>query len=615
MRSRGAVLAGLCAAVLALAAAPAQAAKHCEAPGSRWARATPAEAGMDAARVRGAVNRAMSNGSFTFRIYRHGCLVADNAGSPSGGSQRYESWSLAKSVVSLAFGRAFTLGLISPDDPLGALITEADQPHGRVTLRNLLTMTSGLRWTALRDYNIFTPDRLGNALTVGFDHEPGTWYEYSQNGPALAAEAIARATGGDFQDFVQRELFSPIGIHPGTWLWARDTKGHTPGFFGLEMRTDDFARLGELMRRGGLWRGRRLLSKRYVREAVTPAKTNGCYGWLIWVNRSKPCVRPTITKRPVSPTRALPTLPPDLYRFSGLFGQIVATFPSQGVVIARNGLDSPISLSETDWERPVYEEVMRSIKDQKIPRPADADEKPPPLPEEDYGFQTSFTELDQVRDGEFPPPLPPAGPHRARAVLIGDEPMRASARGTTGLQLSCPARWPGRVALRCRGTASIGGGRSASYDIPPGATATVPLRLPRASFRRMARAGARAASLIGRATTADATPGGVPAALAVTVRPPRAAAKVAVRARMTGSRALVRVGCPRRAPTTTCRVGVSVRRAGRVVARATMRVRRGRARTVSLRLGRSAPGRLRINAESRARGRVPRTTSRTISVR
>jgi CubicO group peptidase (beta-lactamase class C family) len=64
---------------------------------------------------------------------------------------------MAKSVTSLMSGRAMTLGLISPDDPVGALLPEADGPHGAITMRDLLTMTSGLRWNGLRDYNIATP--------------------------------------------------------------------------------------------------------------------------------------------------------------------------------------------------------------------------------------------------------------------------------------------------------------------------------------------------------------------------------------------------------------------------------------------------------------------------
>ena len=173
-------------------------------------------------------------------------------------------------------------------------------------------MTSGLQWNGLRDYNILMPDRIAEALTVPVEKQPGTYWEYSQSGPALVAEATQNAVGEDFQAYAQRELLGPLGIEPGTWRWQRDSAGHTQGFFGVHMVPDDFARLGELMRRGGVWRGRRLLSKRFVREAVAPIPQNGCYGWFIWVNAVEAVRRPaggrpaglatTATSPPCPPT-------------------------------------------------------------------------------------------------------------------------------------------------------------------------------------------------------------------------------------------------------------------------------------------------------------------------
>ena len=195
---------------------------------------------------------------------------------------------MAKSITALAFMRAMTQRLISPEDPLGSLIREADRPHGAITMRNLLTMTSGLHWNGFRDYNIFMPDRLQEALTVDVEKPRGTYFEYSQSGPALLAEAVGRAVGMDFQAYLQRELFTPLGIEAGAWRWGRDSQGHTQGFFDLHMTPNDYARLGELLRRDGVWRGRRLIAHRVMKAAIRPTKTNGCYGWMIWLNRPSP---------------------------------------------------------------------------------------------------------------------------------------------------------------------------------------------------------------------------------------------------------------------------------------------------------------------------------------
>ena len=406
---------------LALGAGPAQAAKHCAEPSGAFTRATPAEAGFDAAKLQDAVDYGTSQASFSVRVYRYGCeVLADRTGPANAGAQ-YESWSMAKSVTSMVFGRAMTLGLISPDDPVGSLLPEADAAHGKVTMRDLLTQSSGLHWNGLRDYDIFMPDRIHDALVTPFDHAPGTFWEYSQSGPALVAEAVQRAIGEDFQAFAQRELFGPIGIAPGAWRWTRDSKGHTQGFYGVNMTPPDYARLGELMRRNGMWHGRRLLSQRYMRESVAPAATNGCYGWLIWVNAAKPCVLPTVSKRGVINTRGYPGLPADQYDFEGLFGQLVAVFPTQGILVVRTGQDPGLVnfAGATDWKLELYRRVLDALSDGTRPAPSSdaTDVRTVARSDKDEGFQVSVQ-----HPGEYTAPatLPPRDAVPAGNV---DEPM------------------------------------------------------------------------------------------------------------------------------------------------------------------------------------------------
>ncbi|MCW2992319.1 MAG: hypothetical protein JWM73_2913, partial [Solirubrobacterales bacterium] len=414
------------AAALLLAAAPAAAgAKSCPEPGvgsSGWQHADAAAVGMDAAKLQDAIDYATTQATYATRIYRHGCLVAADRLYANTSESWYESWSMAKSVTALIFGRAMTLGLISPDDPVGSLIPEADQAHGQITLRNLLTQTSGLHWNGLRDYDVAMPDRLHDFLTVGIDHPPGTWFEYSQTGPFTLAEAVTRATGEDIQAFAQRELFTPLGIRPLTWKWERDKQGRTQGFFGVSMRPDDYARLGDLMRRGGVWKGKRLLSKAFIAGALRPSPTNGCYGWLIWLNKAKPCISPTVSSRPVNDRRNFPGLPADLYRFSGLFGQLVSVFPTQDVMVVRTGSDPDLVnfSGGAGWEDTLYRKVLGAITDEKVPvsgdAPSVAGDNGQPNP--DNGFQYSFSAPDQYTAPVAGEPEPAAGPFRQRALVL-----------------------------------------------------------------------------------------------------------------------------------------------------------------------------------------------------
>ncbi len=587
---------------LLICAVPAQAAKKCGEPGSRWQRATPSQAGMDPAKVRAAVNYGTVNAGFAVRVYRHGCLVAQDSVNPEGRG-RFESWSLAKSVTAMVFGRAMTQELISRHDRIGGLITEADRPHGAVSIEQLLRMTSGLQWNGLRDYNIFMRDRLRDGLTVPFDKTPGTYFEYSQSGPALAAESVQRAVGEDFQSYAQRELFGPLGIARNNWFWRRDQVGHTQGFFGLNMSADDFGRLGDLLRRDGLWRGRRLLSSTFIRQALSSSKTNGCYGWLIWINSRKPCVGPRVSGRPVSGSRDFPTLPPDLYRFSGLFGQVVSVFPTQDVMVVRTGQESSPALSGgSSWEQGLYERVLGSITDQRIPRQPDSNDPDPETPDADRGFQTAVFNPGQFLPGIAQPALPPAGPRRARAMQMRLLKRRASLRGFVRVRLACPARWPGGPAGRCFGRATLEGaplGRS--YDIGPGEAQHFSFRL---TARRRASLKRRGKLRLELATRNRDTLDGTPATEGLGVVRPPIAPRVRLfnrRLAVRRGRVRVRIACPRRGDT-SCRGRLVLRsRRGRRVGSRTFRLRKGRRAVLRMRVRRGASGSGRLAAKTSVR--------------
>jgi CubicO group peptidase (beta-lactamase class C family) len=503
-------LAGAVAAVACVCAAagPAHAAKSCPEPAANWERATPAEAGMDAAKLQQAMDYGSANLGFAVRVYRGGCLVAEDRLAAVNRNQQFESYSMAKSVTSLMFGRAMTNKLISPEDPVGSLVPEADGPHGSITMRHLLTMTSGLRWNGFRDYNVFTmPDRVRDALTLEMVHEPGTYYEYAQSAVALLAEAVGRSAGEDAGAFVQRELMDPLGIPAGAWRWSRDPAGHIQGFYGVNMRADDFGRLGELLRRGGMWRGQRLLSARFVREATGATPTNGCYGWLIWVNAAAPCVGPTVSERPVEQGRDFPDLPADMYKFSGLFGQLVTVFPSQELVVVRTGQDPALAFAGgADWEHGLYKRVLDSITDGAVPPPPE----PPRVNDErtnpDYGFQTSLREPNQYSKGLVQDPLPPAGPGRARAARLAAGRKTTGRRGIVVVRLACPARWLSETEHVCAGRARLTGARRAlRYSVAPGERKALRFRLRRGKLRALRTAGSL--TLTARARNRDRAQG------------------------------------------------------------------------------------------------------------
>jgi hypothetical protein len=260
------------------------------------------------------------------------------------------------------------------------------------------------------------------------------------------------------------------------------------------------------MRRGGVWKGRRLLSGEYMERSVAPSDTNGCYGWLIWVNAGQPCIGVTIQERGVKNSRDYPDLPADFYTFSGLFGQRVTVFPTQDLVIVRTGQDPGlVPAGQASWEHELYTRVLGSITDQTWEPPGEAPRVNDEREDVDYGFQTAFREPDQYSKGAVQDPLPPAGPARARAAIFGTGTRRLR-QGLVRLKLACPPRWPADLS-GCRGRAKLEGAKARSYDIARGGATKLRFRLSEDARRKLRRRGSLA--LAASARNSDAAGGTV----------------------------------------------------------------------------------------------------------
>jgi hypothetical protein len=194
-----------------------------------------------------------------------------------------------------------------------------------------------------------------------------------------------------------------------------------------------------------------------------------------------------------------------MYRFSGLFGQLVTVFPSQDLVMVRTGQDRGLVFSGGEsWELGLYNRILGSITDQKIKPPGPAPKvAPSDEPNADGGFQNALLEPDQYSQGQNQAPLPPSGPGRARALRPRLGKVRVSRKGIVSVRLICPIRWSSKLSPGCRGIARMQGvRRSRRYSIRAGWTRTVKLRLTARRLRTLRRR--KTMSLLLSATNADA---------------------------------------------------------------------------------------------------------------
>ncbi len=192
------------------------------------------------------------------------------------------SWSVAKSFVSALVGIAVHEGHIaSIEDPISKYVPRLrGSGYDGVRIKDVLQMSSGVRW----DENYANPfsavNRFGmvlflggslDAFTASLERErpPGTLNHYCSADTHALGMLLAAATGRPVTDYMREKLWEPLGME-STGHWLTDDEGMEMVFGGLNATARDYAKLGELYRLRGAWRGRQIVPEAWVDASVTP---------------------------------------------------------------------------------------------------------------------------------------------------------------------------------------------------------------------------------------------------------------------------------------------------------------------------------------------------------
>lgn len=175
---------------------------------------------------------------------------------------RVNVYSVSKGVCAVAAGIAVDEGLLSPSSRVGDVLPEACAGQGveDITLRHLLTMSSGIDFPWFGDEPVTWPD-LAHEMLARPTRGPGTVFQYSDASTYVAMRMLG-AVVGDVRDWLMPRLFDPLGIHNPQW--HRCPLGWIVGGSGLELRTEELARIGRVLRDRGYWRSQRLVSTEWV---------------------------------------------------------------------------------------------------------------------------------------------------------------------------------------------------------------------------------------------------------------------------------------------------------------------------------------------------------------
>ncbi|MBI5534226.1 MAG: serine hydrolase [Deltaproteobacteria bacterium] len=238
--------------------------------------------GLDRARLDELVHEAEGNGSDSLVILKDGRVVVERYFGTV--AAPIETMSVTKSVVSLAIGMLIDEGKIaSVDAPVSTWFPEwKEGKRGKVTLRHLLTHTSGLEHKKGAAVLSSKPDRVKFARASKILDEPGRAFSYSNEATQLLSAIIKSAAGRPVDAYLRDKLFTPLGIKG--WSWAHDKAENTLTYYGLALTARDLARLGMLMLAEGTWEGKSLLPAAYVHQATSAGiDTAQHYGLLWWL--------------------------------------------------------------------------------------------------------------------------------------------------------------------------------------------------------------------------------------------------------------------------------------------------------------------------------------------
>jgi len=230
-------------------------------------------------------------GIHSLMIVRHGKVIAEGWWSPYSAEGNHVLYSLSKSFTSTAVGFAVTEGKLSIFDRVVKFFPEdvpknADGNLKAMRIRDLLTMATGHQDEPPTDADTMS---VKSFLAQPVPHKPGTHFRYNTAATFMLSAIVQKVTGETVVEYLRPRLFEPLGIEKP--VWESNFEGINLGGYGLRVRTEDIAKLGQLYLQKGEWNGKQLLPVEWVELATSKQMSNGSnpdsdwdqgYGFQFW---------------------------------------------------------------------------------------------------------------------------------------------------------------------------------------------------------------------------------------------------------------------------------------------------------------------------------------------
>ncbi len=320
----------------------------------------------------------MNQDFHSFMLLRHGYVIAEGWWEPYLSKSPHVLFSLSKSFTSTAIGFAVQEGLLTVEDSVVSYFKEECPQPGellkKMKIKHLLSMNTG---HVIDTTDTMTTREDGNWVAgffqVPVEKEPGSHFLYNTGATYMLSVILQKLTGSKLIDYLTPRLFAPLGITGASW--DECPRGYNTGGFGLRVKTEDIAKLGQFYLKQGKLDEHTLLSPDWIAAATGVQSDNSVngngdwgqgYGYQFWRCRH------------------------NAYRGDGAFGQYCVVMPEYDAVLAITGgmkdLQKPL---EIVWDKLLpgffegtleesleYEELKNKLASLKLLLPQGSEHSP-----------------------------------------------------------------------------------------------------------------------------------------------------------------------------------------------------------------------------------------------
>jgi CubicO group peptidase (beta-lactamase class C family) len=260
-------------------------------------------------------------------VLRHGKVIAEGWAKPYAADVKHTMYSVSKSWTSTAIGFLVDAGKLSVEDKVITFFPEnkditSNQHLNDLRVKDLLMMAAGHKVEPLRNVVATSDNWVRGFLSAQIDYQPGSKFLYNTLATYMLSAIVQKVSGQKTIDFLENKLLQPL--HIKNIDWETDSKGINVGGWGIRVKTEDMAKLGQLYLQKGKWNGQQLLSEKWVNEATgkqieqdptaSQSKKDSSdwlqgYGYQFWRCRN------------------------GAFRADGAFGQYIVVFPEKDAVV------------------------------------------------------------------------------------------------------------------------------------------------------------------------------------------------------------------------------------------------------------------------------------------